>query len=109
MRSSIIAMWITAGVLFLSGCSSWPTAPDRHIRLSIQAPYADSVTFACSRYDFEPMPAMRESDSKWSVEVPGDREFTYFFIVDGTVTLPDCQAREMDDFGDISCLFLKNP
>ncbi|NNG00087.1 MAG: hypothetical protein HKM93_11955 [Desulfobacteraceae bacterium] len=101
--------WVSAACLVAAGCSSLPV-PDNNLAVfSIRAPGATEVDFFCSCDGFEPRPAARGSDLAWSVSVSADRDFSYFFVVDGRVSLPDCSARETDDLGATSCIFMKNP
>jgi hypothetical protein len=41
----------------------------------------------------------------WEVSVPAEKEFAYFYVVDGVITLPDCSFTENDDFGAKNCLY----
>jgi hypothetical protein len=41
--------------------------------------------------------------------VPKSGEFRYFYLVDGRIYHPDCQYREMDDFGSYNCLYKPDP
>jgi hypothetical protein len=43
----------------------------------------------------------------WTVSVPVREEISYFYIVDGAVTLPEkCRYTEQDDFGSRNCLYV---
>jgi hypothetical protein len=76
------------------------------ITLFLQIENADEVRFACSLDHFKLKTATRTGSKTWSVRVPGDRAFTYFFTVDGTYYLPDCKMKEKDDFGHENCIYV---
>ena len=76
------------------------------ITLYYQNNEAKEVLFAssCDQYRFHP--AREVEGGVWEVIVPRVAEFTYFYLVDGILTLPECQAKIPDDFGTKNCLFL---
>ena len=78
------------------------------VRLSLQAPEARSVQFACSADRFALREADRDRDGLWTIEIDNvaDKEFLYFFVVDGVPHTPDCRFRQNDDFGAANCLYL---
>jgi hypothetical protein len=41
--------------------------------------------------------------------VSADRDFSYFYLVDGKVLQPDCRMHEQDDFGGTNCVHSNNP
>lgn len=66
---------------------------------------ANEVLFASSIDQFKTHPANKLEGDTWEVVINYEREFEYFYIVDGTVVLPDCQLTIDDDFGSKNCLF----
>ncbi len=54
------------------------------------------------------LPILREHiDSEtWRVTLPGEYEFTYFYMIDGKPFLPPCRFTEKDDFGSENCIFV---
>jgi hypothetical protein len=34
-----------------------------------------------------------------------NQEFSYFYVVDGTLYLPSCNYMEYDDFGNKNCIY----
>ena len=78
------------------------------VSLSLQAPEARRVQFACSADRFALREATRDRDGLWTIEINNmaDREFQYFFVVDGAPLTPDCRFRQNDDFGAANCLYL---
>lgn len=67
---------------------------------------AKEIFFASSIDHFYCHPASKGPDDLWEVTVPLNKEFVYFYIVDGEVTLPDCPNTVFDDFGTKNCLYV---
>ena len=78
---------------------------DNSIALYLENNSAKEVLFASSIDQFQLHPAARIQDDLWAVTVPWTKEFTYFYLVDKTPTLPACQLTVRDDFGSKNCLF----
>ncbi len=94
-------------VILVAGCS-----PGHYVRrqkettkLFLRMPGARQVLLAASFDGFRPRKAKREGSSLWVVEVPEVSEFSYFYLVDGEIYLPDCALVEKDDFGGRNCIF----
>ena len=66
---------------------------------------ARTVVLFASLNGFSPRTAMLAKGC-WVNSLPADREFTYFYKVDGEVFIPDCRYKEGDDFGQENCIFL---
>lgn len=75
------------------------------VSLSLQAPDAGTVYFLSSADDFQPHPMRRGTHGRWLATMPAGREFSYFYLVDGQIHVPDCRDRELDDFGGSNCLY----
>lgn len=75
------------------------------VALYLKAPNAKNVQFVSSLDAFQRHPAQKVDYQIWEVNVPVVAEFKYFYIVDGSVHIPDCRFRERDDFGSENCLF----
>jgi hypothetical protein len=94
-------------LLLLAGC-----AP-RHlivkqasgVTLYLDAAKAEEVLFASSADSFRLHPTKKNSDGLWLTNTIDDREFHYFYVVDGRVFVPDCRYREKDDFGATNCVY----
>jgi hypothetical protein len=93
--------------VLLAGCAH------RHFRLDgafleiyVKAPGSAAVFFASSLDGYELHPATRAGRNTWSVRVPADSEFSYFFKVDGRMLLPECEYREYDEFGSKNCVYI---
>ena len=106
MNRLIIQMIVAA--LCLAGCATvhyQETEPGR-VTLYLQAPGAEKVEFVSSLDAFNPHRASRLNGSRWAVTVATRSEFRYFYIVDGSVYLPECEFYEKDDFGSRNCVFM---
>ncbi len=94
--------------LYLAGCA----APHYHQRQSdrvtfyLKAPEARGVAFASSLDAYSPHMANKISASRWAVTVAANSEFRYFYLVDGTVYVPECKFYEKDDFGSRNCIYV---
>lgn len=78
---------------------------DDSIALYLKNDSAEEVLFASSIDQYHLHPAAKIKDDLWAVTVPWAKEFTYFYLVDKTPTLPACQLTVRDDFGSKNCLF----
>jgi len=94
-------------ILFVAGCASQHSVRvhDDSLTFSYRAPEARDVYFCSSADNFQYHRATRKGKSPWQVTVPMQKEFSYFYIVDGVVTLPECPATSTDDFGTTNCLY----
>lgn len=101
-----------AALLFFSlltvACSPkhYTQTRENSVSLFYEHSNVNEVIFASSIDQYKPHPAKIVKDNVWEVTVPIEEEFSYFFIVDGQVTVPDCQLTVMDDFGSKNCLFV---
>lgn len=76
------------------------------IALYYQDNDAEEVFFASSIDQFRFHQAREVDGGVWEVIVPRVEEFSYFYLVDKILTLPDCQSKILDDFGAKNCLFV---
>ena len=72
----------------------------------LKKPEANSVYFLCSTDGYKSHQAKQVDSKTWEVKVPLQKEFRYFYIVDGEPFIPDCQLKEADDFGSNNCIFV---
>jgi hypothetical protein len=93
--------------VLLTGCSAhhYTVPSDLGTQLYLDIPGARTVVFASSVDAFAPHAARRTSGATWEVTVPGRAEFTYFYVVDGKLFLPECRFHENDDFGHKNCVY----
>jgi len=112
----LIAIWVV-----FSGCAKHYYHQHTDMAtLYLKVPNAENVQFAYSLDAFKLHQAKKVRDriwldvgiytfkvrkQIWEVSVPVNAEFRYFYIVDGSIHLPDCMYRERDDFGSENCLF----
>ena len=80
-----------------------------HIDLVLKAPAARKVELAASLDGFWPRAAHPRGMGLWVVRMPADREFSYFYLIDGRPYKPACDLTERDDFGGSDCLFSPGP
>ncbi len=98
---------ILVSAAFFTGCSHhYYRLEDNSLDLYLKVPGASSVVFASSLDGYEPHPASRAGRGLWVVRVPGNREFSYFYKVDGRVFIPECDCHEYDEFGSESCVYV---
>lgn len=98
-------VWLLAG---FSGCATPPQykIDGTRLHLYLQKPDAREVYFASSIDAFVLHPAQMNENGTWEAVIPLGHEFRYFFIADGSVTLPPCRYKEKDDFGSENCIFI---
>ena len=73
---------------------------------TLNLPGAENVYFAHSLDHYNPHRAKAGKDGRWEFAITTNSEFRYFFMVDGSVYLPECKFRETDDFGSENCIFV---
>ncbi len=96
-------------ILFLClccGCAAHYHRTDENgMTLYLRLPKAEKVILFSSLDGFSPYPAKR-NNGKWENALPADREFRYFYTVDGQIFIPACPLKEKDDFGLENCIYL---
>lgn len=109
-RRSLSVLYLAAVFLLLliAACTPGylPQITAESITLYYQNNNAKEVLFAASIDHYRIHPAREVEGGVWEVTVPRVEEFTYFYLVDGIPTIPDCQAKTLDDFGTKNCLFV---
>lgn len=97
---------IILALCIASGCSGhYRTIDNTHVDFYLRSPAARSVSIVVSGDGFEKVPATRDRLGTWRVTLNRVDEFTYFYLVDGKVYVPECDLREKDDFGAENCVF----
>ena len=92
---------------FLCGCSlHYHDVKDDQVHLYIKESPAGVVYFANSSDGFKLHQAVKIDHTTWEVIVPASREFSYFYIIDNKIFLPDCRFKEIDDFGQENCIYI---
>jgi hypothetical protein len=94
-------------VLALAGCAQhYYRLNDGNLRIFLKAPDATSVYFASSQDNFALHPAQKTGSGTWVISVDADRQFSYFYVIDGQPYVPECTYKEHDDFGGENCVFI---
>lgn len=94
-------------LLFSAGCARhYYRLEDKTLEIYLQAHKAHSVLFASSLDGYQPHPAAKTDEKTWVVHVPAGKEFSYIYIVDGSVHVPECRYRESDEFGFENCIYV---
>jgi hypothetical protein len=104
MKKLLVLM--TAAVLFTGCAHHYYRLDDKTLEIYLKAPGASSVLFASSLDVYVPHPASRTGRDTWVMRVPADREFSYFYKVDGRVFIPECEYRENDELGSENCVYI---
>lgn len=95
-------------ILFITGCAKQHSVEVNGDSLLFNYSDAEAkeIYFASATDHFHSHPAIKGSGDVWQVTVPLAKEFVYFYIVDGVVTVPDCPNTVLDDFGSKNCLYV---
>lgn len=97
-------------VCLLWGCASHYYKKDGdHVDIYLKAPESGNVRLVASFNGYAPLQARRSGRDAWVVHVPADTSFSYFYLVDGKPTVPQCEMTEQDDFGRENCVFSPVP
>ena len=95
---------LTAGIV---GCTThFVQSQSDMVVLYLKRPQAGQVMLACSIDGFTPRPARRLQNDLWEAVVEPNNEFRYFYIIDGTVYVPDCRFQEADGWGGKNCIYI---
>lgn len=98
---SVLIVWIV-----VSGCSThyYDVNKDR-ISFYLRMKEASDVHFQYSIDGYQCHEAEKVKNNIWQVVVPANDEFSYFYMVDGSMYVPPCLFTEYDDFGNENCVF----
>ena len=75
------------------------------VDLYLRMPGAHSVLLMITDDTLHAVETVRTIGGAWKTTLKGNREFNYFYLVDGRVVVPDCALREKDDFGGDNCVY----
>ena len=93
--------------LFLCGCvKHYYESKANTLYIYLKDPKAVKVFFLFSNDGYRSHPATKIGKQTWEVKVPANREFKYFYIIDGEPFIPDCRYKEADDFGSHNCIYV---
>lgn len=88
------------------GCASHDYRTDGDgVILYLRKPKTASVFLFTSADGFLPNAAERRGDT-WVNRITSNRQFSYFYRVDGELFTPDCPFKEEDDFGFKNCIYV---
>jgi hypothetical protein len=94
-------------LLLLVGCTPkhYITKDEEVVAMYLDLPKAKEVLFASSLDNFKILAAHQNGSGLWVINTLNNREFRYFYVVDGEIYIPECRYREKDDFGTINCIY----
>jgi hypothetical protein len=100
-------LMLSAAVGIVTGCLPLPAAfhPGHEIRLTVDRPDAKEVIFLSSLNRYEPVLMNKTFWGTWEIILPQDKDFEYFFRVDGSPYTPECRLRQEDDWGGRQCIY----
>ncbi|ACL05378.1 glycoside hydrolase [Desulfatibacillum aliphaticivorans] len=75
------------------------------VTLYLKAPKAQTVEVLSSSTNYQAIRATRGKKGVWSVNVPANKPFDYFYLVDGEPFTPPCLLSRPDGFGGKTCIF----
>ena len=106
MKIRILQLAVVA--FYLAGCAAthYHERQSDRVTFYLNVPEARGVAFASSLDAYSPHLASKVDGSRWVVSAAAGSEFRYFYIVDGSVYLPECDLYEKDDFGSRNCVFV---
>lgn len=98
---------LIAALFLLSGCAAnhFYRIEGANVHFYLRAPDRTTVLFASSLDGYEFHETKRVKKGLWKVAVPAEKEFSYFYMVNGEVFLPPCEMKEKDDFGSENCIY----
>lgn len=105
---------IIAGMpLLILALTNSACAPKHYVQMQedtiafyYECPNAAEVLFASSIDRYSLHRARKVNGDTWEVIVPRVKSFSYFYLVDDKLALPDCLFTLLDDFGSRNCLFV---
>ena len=103
-----LILQLAAVTFCLAGCAAthYHERQTGRVPFYLRAPGAEKVEYVSSLDAYSPHQASKLSGSRWAVSVVPNSEFRYFYIVDGSVYLPECELYENDDFGSRNCVYV---
>jgi hypothetical protein len=106
MKRLLLSLALTVS---LFGCAThFYKTEDDLLHFFLKKPEAKTVLFASSLDGYEQHPTERVGKGTWEITVLPVADFKYFYIVDGSVYLPECMFAEKDDFGSEICIYERN-
>ncbi len=106
---ALSALLLATAVLGAGCATHYVRDGDGSVDFYLRCPEARRVELVTSLDGYAPRAAHRTGRDEWRVSVAPDRDFTYFYRVDGEVMRPDCPMVEQDDFGGTNCVYSTPP
>jgi hypothetical protein len=99
---------VTTLLCLCTGCAShhYTTTTGNSVSFYLKHPNAEHVQFSSSIDRYRIHDVKQNISGVWEFTLPQEREFNYFYLVDGSYYIPDCKNRQTDDFGAENCLYL---
>ena len=106
---TILFLLCTALLIMAAGCAKQHTVKinDNFLVFHYRDSEAKEILLAASPDNFKYHPAQKVKKDLWVVQLPWWNEFSYFYVVDGQIRLPDCPNTIFDDFGGKNCFFIR--
>ncbi|MFT5729325.1 MAG: hypothetical protein ACI8PB_003490 [Desulforhopalus sp.] len=103
----IVTLFILVCLTNISGCASnhYSRVQESNVVFYLKNPDAKHVYFASSVDHYQYNEALLEKRGIWSYTSLINTDFSYFYVVDGVITIPDCKITVHDDFGGKNCVF----
>ncbi|AGF78080.1 hypothetical protein UWK_01522 [Desulfocapsa sulfexigens DSM 10523] len=100
-------MVLSCLLFFGTGCAGhhFTTEGRESVSLYLHHPGSSHVQFASSIDRYTLHDTHRNLFGLWEISKPLTPGSSYFYIIDGSVFIPDCRFRETDDFGFENCLY----
>jgi hypothetical protein len=105
-------VWVLTAIIMLGisgNAAHYCSVENDAVIFYLTLPGAEAVYFAHSLDDYVLHRLKASEDGLWKFAMKANSEFRYFYIVDHSVYLPDCEFRETDDFGSVNCIYLPIP
>ena len=106
IKQYISSVLVLAALFLLSGCAAhFYRVEGETVHFYLRNPDTTTVLFASSLDGYQFHEAKRVKNGLWKVTAPAEREFRYFYVINGEVFLPPCELKEKDDFGSENCIY----
>jgi len=105
-KQYIFSVLVLAALFLLSGCAAhFYRVEGETVHFYLRNSDTTTVLFASSLDGYKFHEAKRVKKGLWQVTAPAEREFRYFYVINGEVFLPPCELKEKDDFGSENCIY----
>ncbi len=101
----ILSIVLLPFLIFIGCASHFYRTDEDSVVLHLRIQNTDSVILFTSADGFLPNAAERRGDT-WVNRIPSNRQFSYFYKLNGEIYTPDCPFKEVDDFGSENCIYV---